>query len=155
MNRRVPSQTGRTMRTRRTNFAVALAVVALMTGASSVVAQESTPTGTYDSTFEEVTNNCGQTRMNLDKGKVELRAGKGTSMSVVVPMVPVMSGSFSKGGKFNAKVKKGPTTIRGVDGKFSAAGRVENGELSMVFVAEFYSGNKPLCTQSWKVAGKR
>ncbi len=135
------------------SFATAAALLLVLVPAAAAQSKDDDPAGSYQATFEEVTNNCTGARMNLSKATVELRSGSGSGMSVVVPMVPVMKGTFSKGGKFNAKAPKGPTSIQGADGKFSAAGRVEGKRLQMVFVAEFYSGTKPLCTQSWKVSG--
>jgi hypothetical protein len=64
-----------------------------------------------------------------------------------------MKGATSKGGKFNAKAKKGGTAIQGVDGKFSVTGTVKDGVLQLVLVAEYYNGEKPLCTQSWNASG--
>ena len=54
-----------------------------------------------------------------------------------------------------ATSKLGPTSIEGLDGKFSVAGHVDDGVLSLVFVAEYYAQKKPLCTQSWNISGLR
>ena len=55
-----------------------------------------------------------------------------------------------------ATSKLGPTSIQGLDGRFSVAGTVnEDGVLQMVLVAEYYVNKKPYCTQSWNVSGVR
>jgi hypothetical protein len=109
--------------------------------------------GVYEIKFEEVQNSCDATGMTLTRSTVELHKGARKRMDVIIPAVPIMKGVASKGGKFNAKVKKGATAIQGVDGKFSVSGHVKDGVLQMVFVAEYYRGEAPLCTQSWNASG--
>ena len=79
---------------------------------------------------------------------------KGT-LVVDIERVPLMNGAAPRGGKLRAASKLGPSSIQGLDGKFSVAGRVDNGVLQLVFVAEYYVKTKPLCTQSWNVSGLR
>ena len=57
--------------------------------------------------------------------------------------------------RVKATSRLGATSIQGLDGKFSVAGRVADGSLQLVFIAEYYVKQKPLCTQSWNVTGKR
>ena len=86
---------------------------------------------------------------------VEVFQAKAKNVSVTIPSVPIMSGVVSRGGKFRAVAKRGKTATKGVDGKFSVAGRVEKGNIQFLFIAEFFEGDKPLCTQSWNASGPR
>ena len=70
-------------------------------------------------------------------------------------MVPILSGTVSRGGKFQAEVKRGKTAISGVDGRYSIAGRVDGTAIQFLFIAEYYRADKPLCTQSWTATGAR
>ena len=45
--------------------------------------------------------------------------------------------------------------IAGLDGKFSIAGRSQEGMLQLVFVVEYFDKSKPFCSQSWNIAGIR
>jgi hypothetical protein len=114
---------------------------------------ESSIVGEYRVKFEEVQNSCSSTGMTLDKSTVEITAGKRKRIDVTIPMVPLMKGVASKGGKFKAKARLGATAIQGVKGKFSASGRVSDDVIQMVFIAEYFRGDNPLCTQSWNASG--
>lgn len=109
--------------------------------------------GFYKVKFEEVQNSCTNTGMTLDKSTVEITRGKRKRIDVTIPMVPLMKGVASKGGKFKAKAKLGTTAIKGVKGRFSVSGRVNDDVIQMVFIAEYFRGTKPLCTQSWNASG--
>jgi hypothetical protein len=111
--------------------------------------------GTFKVKFEQVANNCKNTGMTLGKADVRIDKGKGSSISVTVPMVPIMKGSSGKGGKFKAKAKKGKTGIAGVDGRFRIQGRVNGNAIQFLFIAEYFKGDAPLCTQSWNGNGQR
>jgi hypothetical protein len=111
--------------------------------------------GDYVTKFEEVSNNCKNTGINLSKATVKLERVKGRSIALTVPMVPFLRGAVRKGGKFRAKAKKGKTAIAGVDGRFSAGGRVGDGKIQFVFIAEYFRGKEPLCTQSWNATGTK
>ena len=109
--------------------------------------------GNYDVKFEEIANNCTRTGMNLRKGTVAVGKLK-SDMTLTVPMTSTMYGSPPRKGKFRVRSKLGGTGIQGVLGKFSASGRIDDGVIQFVFVAEFYTANrKPLCTQSWNASG--
>ena len=134
------------------------AVLGLALAAATASAQSrSAPevAGTYEVKFEQVANNCSGVGMNLASARVVLDKGKGRSVSVTVPSVPIMTGRASPAGKFRASVKKGKTAIEGVDGRFSVAGRVEKGTVQFLFIAEYFRGARPLCTQSWNASGPR
>lgn len=111
--------------------------------------------GTFATTFEQVSNNCTNTGMTLTKADIKITQVKGRSIRMTIPMAPDLRGAVRKGGKFRAKAKKGRTAIAGVDGRFSAGGRVEGGSIQFVFIAEYFRGKEPLCTQSWNAQGKK
>ena len=109
--------------------------------------------GTYDVKYDEVSNNCTTTGMTFTRGTLKIEQKK--NVVVNIDLVPIMQGSEPKAGKIKATSKMGPSVIQGLDGRFSVAGRVDEGVLQLVFVAEYYVKGKPLCTQSWNVAGVR
>ena len=114
--------------------------------------------GKYSAKFEPVANNCARAGMSLSSTTVDVSqqpAPKDRNVSVTIPSVPIMSGVVSRGGKFRAAAKRGKTAIQGVDGRFSVAGRVEKGTIQFLFIAEYFEGDKPLCTQSWNAHGPR
>lgn len=112
--------------------------------------------GRYEVKYEEVTSNCTNTGMVLLRGVMELTKKKATTIAVDIDRIPLMAGTAAKQGRVKATSKLGPTSIQGLDGRFSLAGSVnEDGVLSMVLVAEYYVNNKAYCTQSWNVSGIR
>jgi hypothetical protein len=130
----------------------ALMFVALAVIAPTMAFAQPKIAGHYDIKFDEVANNCTTTGMNLSRASIELTQ-KGRFISVTIPMVPLMKGTMGKTGKFKAKAKRGKTAIQGVDGKFAVAGRVDDGLIQIVFIAEYFNGKRPLCTQSWNGSG--
>lgn len=111
--------------------------------------------GTYNVTYEDLANNCTQVSFTMTKGTLSISKKTASDrVTVRIPTLPSMKGK-STDGTFRAKVKRGPTSIDGVEGKFSATGKVINGSLEMVLMAELYMDRKPLCTQSWNVKGTR
>ena len=142
-----------TMRTVLTSFGILVA-----SGVLASVAWADDPAsvaGSYEVSYEEVSNNCDDVGMNLARGVIKLEARAKDRLVVNIERMPLMSGSVSKAGKFKAASKIDRTSIKGLDGKFSSAGRVDDGVLQMVFIAEYYVDKKPLCTQSWNVSGLR
>ncbi len=112
--------------------------------------------GRFEVKYEEVTSNCENTGMALLRGVVAIERRKGQTVSVDIERLPRMSGSAARGGRLKATSKQGPTSIQGLDGKFSIAGSVnDDGVLQMVLVAEYYLKRRPYCTQSWNVTGVR
>jgi hypothetical protein len=109
--------------------------------------------GIYDVKYDEVSNNCTQTGMSFTRGTLTIETKK--EITVRIDLVPTMTGSEPRAGKLKATSKIGPSVIQGLDGRFSVAGRVDDGVLQFVFVAEYYVKGKPLCTQSWNVSGVR
>lgn len=132
--------------------------IALGDGAPGAGAQAPQPprvAGKYAATFQEVANNCSGMGMNLRAATIELFQAGERSVQVTVPAVPIMRGVVSKAGKFKAEAKRGKTSIQGVDGRFSVAGRVDDKGIQFLFIAEYYRGNRPLFTQSWNASGPR
>jgi hypothetical protein len=136
-----------------------VALVLLAAAHAAAAAPERRPevpvAGRYQARFAKVSDNCKDTGMSLGTTTVELREPKSGKIEVTIAMVPDMAGMVSRGGKFKAEAKKGRTGIAGVDGRFSIAGRVEAGEIQFLFIAEYYKGDKPLCTQSWNAKGPK
>jgi len=139
---------------RTTLATLVLAAAAITAGAAPARADNKAVTGTYDVKYDEVSNNCTNVGMTFRRGTLTIAEKRG-SLTVDIERIPMMVGSRPKHGKVKAHSKLGPSSIRGLDGKFSIAGRVDDGVLQMVFVAEYYVKGKPLCTQSWNVSGLR
>jgi hypothetical protein len=112
--------------------------------------------GRYEVKYDEVTSNCQNTGMVLLRGVMDVTKRKASSVAVDIDRIPLMAGTAAKAGRIKATSKLGPTSIQGLDGRFSLAGSVnEDSVLSMVLVAEYYVKNKAYCTQSWNVSGVR
>lgn len=111
-------------------------------------------TGSYDVRYEEVSSNCSTTSIALARGSLDITK-KGKQLVVDIQRFPLMYGAPAKSGKIRASSKIGKSSIEGVDGKFSVAGRVDEGLIQLVFVAEYYVQGKPLCSQTWNVSGQK
>lgn len=134
----------------RTIGPVLAAVVASVGTAAPAAAQGEG----YQVTFTQVINSCDDDGIELEKARVELTR-RGKVLTVKIPKIPVMTGTSGTRGKFKARAKRGRTGIAGLDGKFSIAGTTKGRSIEFVFIAEFYKGKSPLCTQSWKGKGSR
>ncbi len=130
-------------------------LVVLAVLGSAGVARADDVAGVYDVKFEEMSNNCAN-RLSFGHGDLKIDI-KGTDLHVDIERVPMMNGQAkpNNGGKIKATSKKGHTAVEGMDGVFSVAGRVQNGVVQLVFVGEYSVKDKPLCTQSWNIAGAR
>jgi hypothetical protein len=127
---------------------VGLAILLVSTAAAADV------TGTYEVKYEEVSSNCASP-LRYPHGKLEVKQ-KGTTVTVDIDRTPLMHGSVSKTGKISAKSKSGPTSLGGMNGVFSVAGKITpEGMLAFVMVGEYTANGKPLCSQSWNVAGSK
>jgi hypothetical protein len=111
--------------------------------------------GKYAATFREVANNCSDMGMSLRTATVELSQTRERDVQVSVPAVPLMRGVVSRAGKFKAEARRGKTAIQGIDGRFSVAGRVDDKGIQFLFIAEYYRGKNPVCTQSWNASGEK
>ena len=135
-----------------------LFALVLVASLGSVVRAEDTA-GSYDVKFEEMGHNCNPPPVALGRGKLNIATRK-NSLVVNIDTIPEMAGVPEKGGKVNAKTVKGavPTTVGGLDAKYSIAGKIDDGGmLQLVLVAEYikHDDKKPYCTQSWNVTGLR
>ena len=110
--------------------------------------------GQYDVRYEEVSSNCETTSIAMSRGTIDITKKK-SQLVVDILRFPLMYGAPSKGGKVRAASKVEKSSIDGVDGKFSVAGRVDEGLIQLVFVAEYYVKGKPLCSQTWNVSGQK
>jgi hypothetical protein len=135
---------------------VLIACATALGAASPAFAQERV-TGTYAVKYEEMASNCSPPPVALGKGKLTIEVRK-SSLEVNADLIPLMYGVPQKNGQINAKTLKAKsTTVQGLAAKYRVAGRVENGQLTLVLVAEYIreSNGKPYCTQSWNVTGAR
>lgn len=107
----------------------------------------------YTAKFTQVSNNCNNMGLTLADGTVRIDVQK-SSVIVSVDKLPTMKGVPGKAGAVRAESTLGPTTLPGLDGKFSAAGRAAEGTLQLILVVEFFGKGKALCTQSWDVTGQ-
>jgi len=139
----------------------AVAVVVALLASSPALAQRrgaggksEDVTGTYDVRYEEVSSNCSTTSIALARGVLDITR-KGKQLVVDIERFPLMYGPGAKAGKVRAASKIAKSSIDGVDGKFSVAGKVEEGLIQLVFVAEYYVSGKPMCSQTWNVSGQK
>lgn len=137
-----------------------LVVSVVVAGFGSVASAEEVA-GSYDVKFDEMGHNCTPPPVALGRSKLVIGSNpKKNSLTVNIDTIPEMAGIPQKGGKVNAKTLKGavPTTVGGLDAKYSIAGKIEDGGLvQLVLVAEYikHDDKKPYCTQSWNVTGVR
>jgi hypothetical protein len=144
------------MKTTARSCALVLGVLAAMGAGTARADQADGVAGRFEVKYEEVTSNCENTGMSMLRGVFEIEKKKATTVSVDIDRIPLMMGSAAKNGRVKATSKLGPTSIQGLDGRFSVAGTVnDDGVLQMVLVAEYYVNKKPYCTQSWNVSGVR
>lgn len=137
-------------------FPAALATLFVLATATPALAQDAA--GTYDAKFEEVANNCSALGVGISrtKGKLSVRKGKRDQIMVDLERIPVMVGTIGKNGSLRAQSKLGPSgVIEKLDAKYSIAGQVAGGELSLVFVAEYFDRGAAMCSQTWNVSGTR
>lgn len=128
-----------------------LAGVAILLSSTVAVADVA---GTYEVKYEEVSTNCASP-LRYPHGKLAVKV-KGRTVTVDIDRTPIMQGSASKAGKISAKSKSGPTSLDGMNGVFSVAGKITpEGMLSFVMVGEYTTQGRALCSQSWNVSGSK
>ncbi len=141
---------------RRSAFVLGVLGAMALTAGSALADNADAVAGRFEVKYEEVTSNCENTGMSMLRGVFEIEKKKAATVAVDIDRIPLMQGSAAKGGRVKATSKLGPTSIQGLDGRFSVAGTVnDDGVLQMVLVAEYYLNKKPYCTQSWNVSGLR
>jgi hypothetical protein len=110
-------------------------------------AQRAGADGRYQVTFEDVVDTCSGAGRTLTSAAVEVRStDEGLRLSI--PGLPVMTGKLKRGTKFKVEARER-------DGKLSATGRAEGGQLQFVLIVEHFESGKPICTQSWNASGPR
>lgn len=132
------------------------ALLVLLAGAGTAAAQSAGER--YDVTFEGVTSNCTQDRvLALAKGSLVISS---TDKEIKLRLertavtMPELVGSQRRGGKIKADATA--TDAQGRRQRIMASGRVEDGALQLLFIAELYDDKgSSLCSQSWNVTGKR
>lgn len=113
---------------------------------------EAKVSGSYAVAFEVVANNCKDARIKLDRETLVV-SQKGRAVSIAIEGVPEMKGQLGRRGKLRADA---PRSRGGdADSSYGISGRIASGKLHMVFIAEYFRGDKPLCTQSFSVTGRR
>jgi hypothetical protein len=132
------------------------ALLVLLAGAGTAAAQSAGER--YDVTFEGVTSNCTKDRvLALAKGSLVISS---TDKEIKLRLeraavtMPELVGSQRRGGKIKADATA--TDAQGRRQRLTASGRVEDGAIQLLFIAELYDDKGgSLCSQSWNVTGKR
>ena len=133
--------------------AASLAILVLIGFAGSAAAEPGDVAGTYTVTFANVANNCHEDALKLERSRLTLETRGDDRLVARIPGVAAMTGTERQGGQFRADVRSGATEIEGTRARYSVAGRVRGGDIQLVFIAEYYRGDRPLCTQSWSGSG--
>src|SRR5262245_35058435 len=80
---------------------------------------DTTVAGSFEVKFEEMSTNCDPPRFTYNRGTVKIDVAK-SSLRLNIDTIPQMVGVPAKSGKITAKTpKKLPTTVQGLDGKYS------------------------------------
>lgn len=127
-------------------IASSIAVLCLATG-GTVMAQEA---GSYAATFTKVVDNCDK-GLELSKASLTITRSAKT-IEVRIDTLPTFKGKAGKRGKLRAEAKG---TADGLNARYGLNGRVSDRSLQAVFVAEYFKGTTPVCTQSFRVIGTR
>ncbi len=115
-------------------------------------AQSDSRGGNFTSAFELIVDNCKDKGASLDNATIAVTQA-GRVLRIKIPTLPDFTGAPGKRGKLRASAKS-DANAEGLRGKFGFNGRIRSKKLRAVLVAEFFDGDKPLCTQTWSVQGK-
>ena len=126
--------------------ASSIAVICLAVGGLAM-AQEA---GSYATTFTKVVDNCDK-GLEISKASITITNTEKT-IEVRIDSLPTFKGKSGKRGKLRAEAKG---TSNGMNVRYGLNGRVSDGSLQAVFVAEYFKGTTPLCTQSFRAIGSR
>ncbi len=129
----------------RTTIAASIAVLCF--AVTPAMAQEA---GSFAGKFKKVVDNC-EAGLSLEKATLAITKD-GKAIRVRIDGLPVLNGKADSRGKLRAKAKG---SANGLEVRYGLNGRVANGKLQAVFVAEYFKGEKPVCTQSFRVMGTR
>ena len=130
---------------------VTLAGVVLLGGTSIAAAQGN---GSYSVKYEQVADDCEGDGLTLGAGAAVAVSGANDKLVVTIAGVTPMRGRRAADGQFKA-LSQGPGAKPDLRGKYSVSGKTVRDSIEMVFIAQFYRGKRPLCTQSWTVSGAR
>ncbi len=133
------------MRPLRTITTAAAALLCLaVPGSASAQSAES-----FAVKFTKVVDNC-ETGLDLTKATMVVTRSD-RNISVAIDSLPVLKGKAGKRGKLRAEAngKSGA-----MDARYGLNGRASDGAVQAVFVAEYFQGKTPVCTQSFRVVGK-
>jgi hypothetical protein len=132
-------------------LAVALGLLAFASDARA----DDAVTGVYEVKYDDVGNTCTQGGISLVRGTIDVNIKKGRLQVAIDRVAGMIGAPPGRDGKLKAASKLGPSTIDGLDGRFSVSGRISDGMMQLVFVAEYFHKRKPFCVQSWNVSGLR
>src|SRR5688572_22457018 len=105
-------------------FSIALLSTLALTAGVASADNADAVAGRYEVKYEEVTSNCQNTGMVLLRGVMDVTKRKATTVAVDIDRIPLMAGAAAKQGRIKATSKLGPTSIQGLDGRFSIAGSI-------------------------------
>jgi hypothetical protein len=106
----------------------------------------------YDVTYQSVADDCSGQGMSMSKGLVTL-SQTGDRVTVNLAGAGSLTGSKNANGRFKAQGAGAPAGE--LEARLSVSGRAGADEIQLIFIAEFYRGKKPVCTQSWSGQGRR
>lgn len=130
-----------------------LLTAVLLGTAPAARAQGQSAAGSFPSSFEKVVDNCTGPGMTLGKTTI-LISKNGKRITVRIPEIPELQGRAGRRGKLRAD-STGELKDSKLKARYGFNGRISGEKLAAVFVAEYFKGDKPQCTQSWSVSGKR
>jgi len=126
-------------------------LLALGIAGSALAQPRASERSTYEVSYQSVADDCAGQGMTLARGQVTLRQ-TGEQIELEVAGAGTLSGTRGAQGRFKAQ---GKGALRGdLESRLSVSGRAD-GQIQMIFIAEFYRGKKPVCTQSWSGQGRR
>ncbi|HTM19159.1 MAG TPA: hypothetical protein VL172_01580 [Kofleriaceae bacterium] len=109
--------------------------------------------GSYEVSYQAVADDCAGQGMSLAKGTVSLSQPRDSQLEVDIAGAGKLSGTRNANGRFKAQ---GPGSPAGdLTVRLSVSGRAGADDIQLIFIAEFYRGKKPVCTQSWSGQGHK
>lgn len=109
-------------------------------------------TSEYAVEFSKVVDNCGGKGLKLESATLKVSQA-GDTLTISIPNIPKLEGKVGRLGKLRAN-SQNIAMDKGMSSRFGINGRVTGNSLRGVFMAEYFKGNKALCTQSFSVKGK-
>lgn len=140
---------------------VAVACLALAAPGAAAEPAVAELAGSYEVAFDEVASSCGDRSLALSTATLVLGTGAGRTgereprLTLRVPGLPELEGRPAAGGRFRVAADTRRGRRARPAGRFTAAGRVADGALSMVLVAELALADDSPCAQTWNVRGRR